>query len=183
MIVFLTEEESMKVTLDTLIRKNWPQKTEGVDWIVLAFQGKSDLEKNIPMKMKSWCYGSPHFVILRDQDGTNCKAVKKKLVRIAQNSGRPFNVRVVCNELESWFLGDLNAIEHAFPKSKASKLKSMAKFRNPDLLTNASDELAKVSKSFGKVGRASAIAKHFSPAKCVSRSFQVLWQTVTSHLA
>ena len=95
MIVFLTEEESMKVTLDTLIRNNWPQKTEGINWIVLAFQGKSDLEKNIPMKMKSWGYGNPHFVILRDQDGTNCKAVRRAISEFLHsfNSNRSQSAR------------------------------------------------------------------------------------------
>ncbi|MEQ1830118.1 MAG: DUF4276 family protein [Pirellula sp.] len=179
MIVFLTEEKSMQVTLEKLITAYWPQSTHGISWIVLSFQGKSDLEKNIASKMKSWNYGTPHFVILRDQDGSDCKAVKTALLRKAKLSGRPFTVRVVCNELESWFLGELDAVEAAYPKSKASKYKHAAKFRYPDTLGNANQELEKLVQDAGKVGRAEAIARFFDPTKCMSNSFKVFWRTAT----
>ncbi|MDP1561846.1 MAG: DUF4276 family protein [Pirellulaceae bacterium] len=177
MIVFLTEEESMKAALETLISRTWPAAIAGVNWIVLSFQGKSDLEKNIVPKMKSWRYGAPHFVILRDQDGSDCEAVKAALCQKAEQGGRPFTVRVVCNELESWFLGELDAVELAYPKSNASSLKAAAKLRVPDSLTNACQELEKLVQTTGKVGRATAIAKFFAPARCTSNSFQVFWKT------
>lgn len=182
MIVFLTEEKSMQVTLEKLIAASWPKSMPGVHWIVLSFQGKSDLEKNIARKMNSWSYGTPHFVILRDQDGNDCKAVKAALSRNAKEGGRPFTVRVVCNELESWFLGELDAVEAAYPKSKASKHKQAAKFRNPDGLGNANQELEKLVQVAGKVGRAEAIASFFDPTKCLSNSFQVFWRTATELL-
>lgn len=178
MIVFLTEEESMKVTLEKLISARWPDAIPGVDWIVLYFQGKSDLEKNIPVKMQGWSFGEPHFVILRDQDGADCVMVKERIRQRAELAGKPFTIRIVCNELESWFLGDLNAVEMAFPDSNASRLKNTAKYRNPDLLTNASEELQKLVQISGKVSRAAAIADHFSPENCVSHSFCVLWRKI-----
>ena len=177
MIVFLTEEKSMQVTLEKLIAAYWPQSTPGISWIVLSFQGKSDLEKNIAPKMKSWNYGTPHFVILRDQDGSDCKTLKVALCQKAEQGGQPFTVRVVCNELESWFLGELDAVEAAYPKSKASKHKQAAKFRVPDALGNANQELEKLVQVAGKVGRAEAIARYFDPTKCISNSFQVFWRT------
>lgn len=183
MIVFLTEEESMKVTLERLISRFWPSKTLGVDWIALSFQGKSDLEKNIAPKMKSWNFGTPHFVILRDQDGSDCQQLKSKLCNIAVQGGRDFTVRVVCNELESWFLGELDSVESAYPESNASRFKNVSKFRVPDALGNASEELEKLVNVAGKVGRADAIAASFDPAKCVSRSFQVFWSTATTLLS
>lgn len=179
MIVFLTEEKSMQVTLEKLIAARWPKSTPGISWIVLSFQGKSDLEKNIAPKMKNWNYGTPHFVILRDQDGNDCKAIKAALRRMAKQGGQPFTVRVVCYELESWFLGELDAVEAAYPKSKASKHKQAAKFRVPDALGNANQELEKLVQVAGKVGRAVAIASFFDPTKCISKSFQVFWQTTT----
>ena len=182
MIVFLTEEESMKVTLEIFLSRFWPTKTPGVDWIALSFQGKSDLEKNIVPKMKSWNYGTPHFVILRDQDGDDCKLLKARLCEIAAQGGCAFTVRVVCNELESWFLGELESVEAAYPASKATKWKNAAKFRVPDDLGNASEELEKLVDITGKVGRAVVIASSFDPVKCVSRSFQVFWKTTTTLL-
>jgi hypothetical protein len=165
MIVFLTEEESMKVTLERLISTKWPTAVQGVEWIVLCFQGKSDLEKNVLTKMQQWNYGDPHFIVLR---------VKERLRQKADGAGKPFSVRIVCNELESWFLGELNAVEAAFPASRATLLKNTAKYRNPDLLTNASDELHKLVDISGKVSRAKAIAEHFKPDDCVSHSFSEL---------
>ena len=182
MIVFLTEEESMKVTLERLIARFWPTTVCGVDWIALSFQGKSDLEKNIAPKMKSWNYGTPHFVILRDQDGGDCELLKTKLCEIAAQGSHSYTVRVVCNELESWFLGELESVEAAYPASKASKYKNVAKYRVPDALGNASEELDKLIDIGGKVGRADAIARFFDPAKCVSRSFQVFWSTAATLL-
>lgn len=182
MIVFLTEEESMKVTLDRFISRFWASKTPGVDWIALSFQGKSDLEKNIVRRMKSWNYGTPHFVILRDQDGGDCKLLKSKLCELASQSVHSFTVRVVCNELESWFLGELESVEAAYPASKATKYKNTAKFRDPDALGNASEELEKLTDIRGKVGRAEAIARVFDPEKCVSHSFRVFWKTVMTLL-
>ena len=62
MIVLLTEEQSMREVLESLIARHFPQRVKGVDWLVLAFSGKSDLEKNIPIKMRGWSYGNPFFV-------------------------------------------------------------------------------------------------------------------------
>jgi hypothetical protein len=179
MIVFLTEEESMKVTLDKIISRFWPDKVLGVDWLTLAFQGKSDLEKNIARKMKSWNYGTPHFLILRDRDGSDCILLKDRLSKIAAKGSHPFTVRVVCNELESWFLGELDAIEAVCPALRASDFKGAAKLRVPDDVVNASQEIESLVNIMGKVGRAAAIANHFDPSKCVSRSFQVFWRTTT----
>ena len=182
MIVFLTEEKSMQVTLEKLIAVRWPMSTPGINWIVLSFQGKSDLEKNIARKMKSWNYGNPHFVILRDQDGSDCKVVKAALRRKATQGGQPFTVRVVCNELESWFLGELDAVEAAYPKSRASRYKQVERFRDPDTLENANQELEKLVQVVGNVGRAEAIASFFDPARCISSSFNVFWRTATELL-
>ncbi|XZE42707.1 DUF4276 family protein [Pirellulaceae bacterium SH467] len=167
----------MKVTLERFMLRFWPDQIQGADWIVLSFSGKSDLERNIARKMISWNYGDPHFIILRDQDGGDCKLLKARLCEIASRGMRPFTVRLVCNELESWFLGELEAVEAAYPTSHASRYRNLAKFRNPDVLGNASEELERLVSVAGKVGRAYAIASIFDPEKCVSRSFQVFWRT------
>lgn len=182
MIVFLTEEESMRATLERIIPRFWPDKVVGVDWIALSFQGKTDLEKNIIPKMRGWNFGVPHFVILRDQDGGDCVILKTKLSEIAAQGGHRFTVRVVCNELESWLLGELDAVEAAYPASRAGRYRNTARFRNPDVLGSASDELSRLIDVTGKVGRAGAIASFFDPVRCTSRSFQVFWRTVKALL-
>jgi hypothetical protein len=48
-----------------------------------------------------------------------------------------------------------------------------AKFRKPDRLTNASDELGRLVQMKGKVSRAKKIAPHMNIKKNVSHSFNV----------
>jgi hypothetical protein len=180
MIVLLTEEESMQVTLEILIRQHHPELIEGLHWWVLKFNGKSDLERNIPQKMRKWNLGDPLFVILRDNDGSDCKVLKERLANLASGTGKPFKIRVVCQELESWFIGDNQAVTKSYPGCRFSN--DTAKYRNPDRMTNASQELADLTGDSSKVQRAAMIAPHLDPARNVSRSFQVLFETLQQHL-
>ena len=138
MIVLLTEEPSMSAFLESILPGLWPSSIRGVHWMVLSFQGKADLENLITRKLRQWHYGHPHFVILRDNDGGDCLATKQRLRDLAEASGKPFHVRIVCQQLESWLLGDLQAIERAYPRAA---IRDKAKFRTPDRLANASQEL------------------------------------------
>lgn len=173
MIVFLAEEASMTAALKQVVPRVWPSGTEGVNWLALHFQGKQDLEKNIRQKMQEWNYGDPHFIILRDQDGGDCQKLKQELLAKCEEGGKPHHVRVVCQELENWLLGDLEAVEAAFPQSKAGKFIDKVKFRNPDKLTNASDELEHLVDFKGKIVRAQSIAGHLNIERCRSHSFGV----------
>ena len=180
MIVIFTEEASMNAALDELMARHFPYRIKGLDWFVIDFNGKSDLERKFPKRMKIWNYGDPLFVILRDNDGGDCRALKKRLHDLATPMAKPFKVRVVCQELESWFLGDSQAVNKAYPGCRFSN--GTAKYRDPDKMTNASQELAELTGAFSKVGRASLIAAHLDPARNVSRSFQVLFETLQQHL-
>ena len=175
MIVLLTEEPSMKECLETIIPKLWPSSMRGTDWLVLSFQGKNDLERSIPQKMKTWNYGNPHFIILRDNDGGDCSVLKQKLCDIANQFPKPFHVRIVCQELESWLLGDLEAIRRAYPKAT---VREKAKFRKPDKLTNASQELGRLINVHAKIDRAKNISQSFDFTKNKSESFHVFINTL-----
>lgn len=180
MIVIMTEESSMQVTLEILIRTHYPELIEGLHWWVLKFNGKSDLEKNIPRKMRHWNVGDPLFVILRDNDGAECKVLKARLADLADGTGKPYKVRMVCQELESWFLGDNQAVTKSYTGCRFSN--KTAKYRDPDRLTNASEELANLTGDFSKVQRAALIAPHLDPALNRSRSFQLLFETLRQGL-
>lgn len=180
MIVIFTEEESMNAALEELLSRNFPERRKGIDWFLIDFNGKSDLERKFPRRMKIWNYGEPLFVILRDNDGSNCLALKKRLHDLAVPIAKPFKIRVVCQELESWFLGDSQAVNKAYPRCRFSN--GTAKYRNPDAMNNASQKLGELTGDFSKVGRASMIAAHLDPARNVSRSFMVFFQTLQQHL-
>ncbi|MEZ5329110.1 MAG: DUF4276 family protein [Verrucomicrobiales bacterium] len=180
MIVIFTEEESMNAALEQLMGRHFPDRIKGFHWFVIDFNGKSDLEREFPKRMKIWNYGDPLFVILRDNDGSDCIKLKKRLHDLAAPMAKPFKIRVVCQELESWFLGDSQAVNAAYPDCRFSN--QTAKYRNPDKMTNASQKLAELTGEFSKVGRASLIAAHLDPTRNVSRSFQVFFETLEQHL-
>lgn len=111
-LVFMTEEASMEVCLSHILPKFLP---DDVTFQIIPHEGKQDLEKSIPKKLRAWnnCEGIEYkFIVLRDKDGGDCISFKNNLVRLCSDAGRSDSlVRIVCNELESWFLGDLNAVE------------------------------------------------------------------------
>jgi hypothetical protein len=180
MIVLLTEEPSMRILLRSLITRSWPASNEGVDWQIIAHQGKADLERKIAPKMSSWNFRDPHFIILRDNDGGDCLKLKARLSALAAKSGKPHQVRIVCQELESWLIGDLSAVKAAYPKAPVRD--AAAKFRDPDKLGNVSDELSILTGELAKVERAALVSAHLEPSRNRSRSFQVLFKTLQQHL-
>ena len=177
MIVLLTEEQSMGGCLNFIIPQLWPDSQEGKNWLVLSFQGKSDLKKSIPQKMRGWNYRNPHFIILQDNDGGDCVAIKEELYNISHPYGKSFHVRIVCQELESWLLGDLEAIRRAYPQTQR-RIQNRAKFRNPDNLGNASQELERLINTKAKTQRAKKICQHFDLEENKSRSFNVFIRTL-----
>ncbi|MCP5538640.1 MAG: DUF4276 family protein [Akkermansiaceae bacterium] len=186
MIVFLLEEASIKEVIGAMVKSLYPDWIEGLNWLALSFSGKSDLEKNIRKKMESWGYNQPTFIIVRDNDGGDCESVKAKLVGLATNhSGHDFKVRIVCQELEAWFIGDLDAVERAYPDSKAAALKGKAKYRDPDSVGNAADEIHKITGVVTKVDRAKQIAARLSLDEGINRSksFEIMLRTLRSFAA
>ena len=140
-----------------------------LDGFIVSGQKRSG--KVNPKKMRGWHYGNPHFVILRDNDGGDCFVLKRKLCNIAKPYKKPFSVRIVCQELESWLLGDMAAIKQAYPKAAVRKNK--AKFRKPDELGNAAQELARLIKVHTKINRAKNIGRYLNLQKNRSQSFCV----------
>lgn len=176
MTVIFTEEPSMELVLRALIARHFPEAVEFMDWMILSHSGKSHLEKQFPGQMQRWKWGRPVFVILRDNDGADCIELKNRLHDLAAASGHAFKIRIVCQELEGWLIGDSVAVAAAYPRCKFSN--STAKYRDPDRLTNASDEITQLTGDRTKRDRAARIAAHLDPARNCSRSFQVFFATL-----
>ncbi len=86
-----------------------------ITFLCIPHEGKQDLEKSIPIKLRAWQKPGTSFIIVRDKDHADCLEVKKHLVKLCSQAGRSDSlVRIACHELESWFLGDLAAVEKAF---------------------------------------------------------------------
>lgn len=137
-LIFLLEELSTKNVLEVILPKLIP---EYIKYRCIAHQGKQDLAKSITIKIKAFQYNlKTKFVVVHNQDSHDCKKLKTDLLQLCKNSGKSeVIIRIICHELESWFLGDLTAIEKAYKlKEKSlSKKQTQNKFRNPDQLNSA----------------------------------------------
>ena len=78
-VVFLVEEPSMKWVLEALLPKIL---REDVRYFIIPHEGKGDLIKSIPTKLKGWNLPDTKFVIVHDQDDQDCKKLKTELITI-----------------------------------------------------------------------------------------------------
>ena len=171
-LVFLLEEASTQAMLEGLLPKILPPDMMPR---YIPFEGKSDLEKQLVKKVRGYRNQGAQFIVVRDQDShPDCKAIKAKLVRLCQEAGKPAAlVRIVCRELESFYLADLAAVERGLELSGIAKHQHKRKFRNPDYLGSPSRELAILTKGrYQKIGGSRAIGPWLDPDNTRSDSFR-----------
>lgn len=170
-LVFMVEEISMKVCLETLLPKIFSGHTDEVSCLVLAFHGKGDLENQIPIKLRGWGEPDTKFVILRDQDNEDCRKVKSGLVSLSNGFDREVLVRVVCHELEAWYFGDLQAVSKAYGKDLTG-CANKKQFREPDAMISPKKRLQSLLPEHQQIAGARAIAPHMDVERNTSESFQ-----------
>jgi hypothetical protein len=169
-LVILTEEPSMKVTLEALLPKL------GIDpagVTIIAHQGKSDLEQSIPRKLKAWKTPKARFLILRDNDrAPDCRQVKAQLARLAADAGKAgaTTVRIVCQELEAWFLADRAALVAAGYLGAGKQPAFLRK--DPDAISHPVREMEQLRPGYGKIAGARDIAPHLDLCNNRSTSFR-----------
>lgn len=171
-IVFFVEEPSMKICLDAIMKKVFPDRPDVVCQYI-AFQGKDDLEKRLPIKLKGWSMPDTKFVVVRDQDEEDCVKLKERLVELSSGYGRDVLVRIVCHELEAWYFGDLRAVDEAYG-TKLEKLAGKKRFRDPDAIHHPKRELKKHLPELQQILGARKIAPKLDPGRNTSRSFRAL---------
>ncbi len=116
---------------------------------------------------------------MRDQDAGDCVQIKNHLAGMVANSNKQQNtviIRIACRELESFYLGDLAAVERGLGMPGIAKQQNKSKYRRPDSLANPSIELAKLAKNqYQKIAGSRAIAPHLKvDGSNSSHSFKVL---------
>lgn len=192
---FLVEEASLESALTQLLPKILPSTVSSK---IHAFRGKPDLLAKLPDRLKgyqAWLPPDWKIVILIDKDREDCLELKEKLEIMAISSGlitksscqknKSFQVlnRIVVEELEAWFFGDVQAIRQAYPKVSAN-LANQQPYRDPDAIKGGTWEaLERVLKKAGyhpggleKYKASSEISKYMNPELNRSRSFQVFYQ-------
>ncbi|MFT4249301.1 MAG: DUF4276 family protein [Pseudomonas sp.] len=173
-IVFMLEEPSMKVLLDGLLPRLFPGLVEGRDFLCIKHDGKSDLERSLRTKLRAWRIAADRFVVVRDNDGGDCRALKLRLTALCAEYGRPDTlVRLVCQELESWYLGDLKALAAAYPQARPDTPAHRKRFADPDACFKPSREVARLAPAFQKLAAARAMAATLEPERNRSPSFRV----------
>ena len=191
-IEFFLEEESAAEALKLIVPKILSNDV-GSDFHF--FQGKQDLLGKLPTLLKGykpWITNDWRIMVLIDEDREDCRELKAKLEEAAHNAGfvtkssasqeGDFQVinRLVIEELEAWFFGDIEALRTAYPRVSRN-LQYQAKYRNPDAITGGTYEalerlLRRLNYHKGglpKTAVAQNIAPHMEPNRNRSRSFQV----------
>lgn len=169
-LVFMLEEPSMKHFLAGFMPSIVP---EHFSVTYLVHEGKQDLEKSIPRKIRGWQVPNSCFIVIRDKDGEDPIVLKDRLRALCVE--RPDTlVRIPVHHLESWILGDMQALATAFNKPNLVAMSRHRKFRNPDLLANASEELSRLVPGYQKVGGARTVSPYIDIEKNLSRSFNLL---------
>ena len=171
-LVCFLEEASAKAFFEGIFPRLLPV---GISVQYVVFEGKQDLEKQIVRKMRNWQKPNSVFLVMRDQDAAICTTVKENLIRLCNEAQKPDAlVRIACHELESFYFGDLTAVEGAL-KVKLSSNRNRALYRTPDNIVNPSKELEKITGGiYQKVGGSREIGKVISLTANSSHSFKVL---------
>ncbi len=170
-VVFLLEERSMKELLDGLLPRFFPD----LKFQCVPHEGKHDLEKSIPRKLRAWQEPGVRFVIVYDNDAGDCIELKQRLTALCNESGRPDTlVRIACQELEAWYFGDPLALAQAFDKKRLSKIGNKSRYRDPDSIISPAKAISKLIPEFQKISGARKMSAHLSRTENRSSSFHAL---------
>lgn len=140
----------------------------------MPHEGKQDLEKSIPRKLRAWTEPGARFCVIRDNDGADCRALKESLVELCRAGRRDDTlVRIACEELEAWYFGAPDALAKALSRDALRRIADRPRFRDPDAIAQPASVLAQLAPGFQKVSGARLMAQTLTRENR-SRSFGVL---------
>lgn len=169
-LIFLLEEPSMEALLQGLLPRLFPE----LCFLCVPHEGKDDLDNSIRRTLRDWRTPGDRFVVVRDNDGADCTLVKDSILQFCRDGRREDTlIRIVCQELEAWYLGDPDAMAEAFGDQSLKNIRNRNKYRNPDALPKPSDDVARLVNGYRKIAGARNMANHLSRDTNRSRSFTV----------
>lgn len=175
-LVFLLEEASARDLLKSVVPRLVPAETNAT---YLVFEGKQDLERQVARKIRGWQMSDSAFVVLRDQDAADCRSVRQQLLdRVAGVGRSQILVRVACRQLESWIIGDWNAVSQAFGDPKLAAQGKKALYRQPDSISQPVDELRKFLPAYQKRDGARRVGPFLDPSRNNSQSFRAFCEGI-----
>lgn len=174
-VEILVEEPSMATCLKIILPHIVPEKWKlDENYFIRPHQGKGHLKKSIINKMPKFnhWYEPIAVVVVHDQDSADCKKLKQELKEFAGNNiNIPFLIRIVCKELESWYLGDMRAIQMAYQTFNSKLYVNKEEFRIPDKIVNPKEELKKILPVYQEISSSQCIASYMDIANNRSYSF------------
>lgn len=170
-----TEEPSAKNVFQAILPRILPPS---VHFRIYDHQGKQDLEHALKSAIPSISkIPGSRVLVTRDQDN-DCKELKKALVAILDKKcSCPYFVRIICQELESWFLGDMVAVQKAYARFKAESYINRAEFRNVDSLQKPHQQILEIIPEYSgrtslpKLETSEKIAEFLEVQRNTSKSF------------
>ena len=174
-LIFLLEEQCMQALLEGLLPRLFPD----LSFLCVPHSGKTDLERSIRNTLQNWRFPNDRFMVVRDNDGADCIAIKERLLQRCRTSSRADTmVRVVCQELESWYLGDPEALAQAFGDDKLLRIKNSSRFRDPDRRPKPSKDLEGLVPQYRKTDGARKMAMYLTRERNRSHSFSAFLEGV-----
>jgi hypothetical protein len=169
-LVFFLEEASARAMLEGFLPKIIPST---IKCRYVVFDGKQDLEKQMVKRMKGYLVPYARFVVLRDKDSEDCHVVKERLVAKCVEANKPNAlVRIACHELESWYLGDLRAVEQGLQVGGLVRYQNIKPYNKPDDIHVPSQHLRSLASEYQKVGGSRSIGLCLDTNRNTSHSFK-----------
>lgn len=167
--------EVLKVLLPEILPEPWQLD---VNYFIRPHEGKSDLKRSIPRKLKGFAQHKnmeTGFVIVQDQDSSDCRTLKRELVELCrahEAANIKCLVRIVCHELEAWYLGDADAVHAVFRHFNPGRYANSVPFRQPDQCVNPKMRLKEIVGDYSQIATARMIAPYLDITRNRSESFR-----------
>ncbi|MGL4439325.1 MAG: DUF4276 family protein [Bosea sp. (in: a-proteobacteria)] len=178
-IYVLTEEASA----ERLVANLAPRVVPNCHVIPVLHSGKRDLCQSFPRKMRAIRHpADASFIVLHDNDGGDCARLKGRLLDLVPAEVfQRAKIRIVMQELESWYLGQMTALVgcELITSAQLRQLEHKIKFRDPDRLANAKQEFYKLhGRKNQQITLAELIAPHLDVDANRSASFKLFVRTL-----
>jgi chromosomal replication initiation ATPase DnaA len=141
MIIFLVEDYSMRKFLEGVLPR---LDFKNHEFDIKHHQGKGDLISNLDKIIPTLSKRAQQIIVIIDQDKQDCTELKNKIKGKMAWCSCEYKIRIACYELESWFLGDMEAIAKCSTKFKASFFQGKEKYRDIDSIHKPSSVIEEI---------------------------------------
>lgn len=148
-IEFLVEDSSLEATVEILLNRLMSDDASNDlhSWRIHPFGDKQRMLTRLPAVVSGIVASqfSDAIVVVIDADRDNCEELKNSLYELISSAieSRALHhtptriwIRIAVTELESWFIGDSEATQTAYPRLTEDDLR-LRQWRNPDSVPNA----------------------------------------------